>query len=147
MITNSINLYNNFIKLTRNKDLYRNLVGQDIFSDRMMIFLIHFAFYLKVRKTEYKKEIMQKSYDFIFRQLELSIREIGYGDQTINKKMKDFINIFHSILSDIHFWNELDFNQKNDKLKIYLENFNDLKYLVRYFDQFHIDLTKNKLNL
>ena len=112
-----------------------------------MIFLIHFAFYLKVRKTKYNKEILQKSYDFMFRQLELSIREIGYGDQTINKRMKDYINIFHSILSDIHFWNELNFDQKNEKLKIYLDKFNDLKHLVRYFDQFHIDLTKNKLNL
>ena len=147
MTTNNINLYNNFIELTRNKELYKYLEGQDIFSDRMMIFLIHFAFYLKVRKTKYNKEILQKSYDFMFRQLELSIREIGYGDQTINKKMKDYINIFHSILSDIHFWNELNFDQKNEKLKIYLDKFNDLKHLVRYFDQFHIDLTKNKLNL
>ena len=25
--------------------------------------------------------------------LELSIREIGYGDQSINKKMKDYLNL------------------------------------------------------
>ena len=38
-------------------------------------------------------KLLQEIYDFNFRQLELSIREIGYGDQSINKKMKDYINL------------------------------------------------------
>ena len=64
-----------------------------------------------MNKTLYKKneKTLQKLYDFNFRQLELSIREIGYGDQSINKKMKDYINVFHSIISEIHFWNSLEF--------------------------------------
>ena len=40
--------------------------------------------------------------------LELSIREIGYGDQSINKKMKDYINLFHSMVSEIHFWEKFN---------------------------------------
>ena len=36
---------------------------------------------------------MQEIYDYIFRQVELSIREIGYGDQSINKKMKDYLKL------------------------------------------------------
>ena len=44
---------------------------------------------------------MQELYDYFFRQLELSIREIGYGDATINKKMKNYINVFHSMLNEI----------------------------------------------
>ena len=59
--------------------------------------------------------ILQEIYDFNFRQLELSIREIGYGDQSINKKMKDYINLFHSMVSEIHFWNNFIKNYK--KLK------------------------------
>ena len=39
--------------------------------------------------------------------LSLSIREIGYGDQSINKKMKDYINLFHAMVSEIHFWKHL----------------------------------------
>ena len=38
------------------------------------------------------------------RQIELSIREIGYGDATINKKMKDYINILYSIIDKIDNW-------------------------------------------
>ena len=40
-----------------------------------------------------KKKLLQEIYDYIFRQVELSIREIGYGDQSINKKMKDYLNL------------------------------------------------------
>ena len=46
------------------------------------------------------KKILQEIYDFNFRQLELSIREIGYGDQSINKKMKDYINVFQKLKNE-----------------------------------------------
>ena len=40
----------------------------------------------------------------LFPTIRVIYKEIGYGDQSINKKMKDYINLFHSIVSDIHFW-------------------------------------------
>ena len=89
-----INIYNNLVNLTRNKKLYQNFDKQDIFSDRLIFLLLHFAFFLRNFKKNENKEIMQNIYDYVFRQLELSIREIGYGDQTINKKMKTYINTF-----------------------------------------------------
>ena len=85
--------------------MYNGLKKQDSFSDRLILFLVHFAFFLKVYKNKENTQILQKIYDFNFRQLELSIREIGYGDQSINKKMKVYINLFHSILSEIHLYN------------------------------------------
>ncbi len=84
-----INIYNNLVNLTRNKDLYKKFTS-DTFSDRLIFFLLHFAFFLKVFKKDSNKKILQEIYDYIFRQIELSIREIGYGDQSINKKMKDY---------------------------------------------------------
>ena len=81
-----IYIYNNLINYSRNKELYKSLNRDDNFSDRLTLFLLHFAFFLKNFKNEENKIILQKIYDFIFRQLELSIREIGYGDQSINKK-------------------------------------------------------------
>ena len=91
-------------------------------------------------------EILQNIYDFNFRQLELSIREIGYGDQSINKKMKNYINVFHSIVSDIHFWDKLEYIDKEKKISSFLSNFKDINYLVDYFDKFRVDLSKNTLN-
>ena len=111
-----LNIYNNLINLTTNKYLYKHIRSQDSFSDRLILFLFHFAFFLKVYKSEKNTLILQKIYDFNFRQLELSIREIGYGDQSINKKMKDYINVFHAILSDIHFWDTMNNENKRNKL-------------------------------
>ena len=135
------NIYNNLIKLATNKDLYKGFVKQDTFSDRLILFLLHFAFFLKVYKNEKNSKILQEIYDFIFRQLELSIREIGYGDQSINKKMKDYINLFHSILSNIHFWEKYPKNEKRIKLSPFLDNLKN-DYLIEYFDDFHSDLLK-----
>ena len=99
-----IYVYNTLINYTRNKDLYKSLEREDNFSDRLTLFLLHFAFFLRNFKNEKNKIVLQKIYDFNFRQLELSIREIGYGDQSINKKMKDYINLFHSMVSEIHYF-------------------------------------------
>ena len=138
-------LYNNLIKLSRNKILYKNFVKQDTFSDRLIFFLIHFAFFVKNYKNEENTKILQNIYDFIFRQLELSIREIGYGDQSINKKMKDYINLFHSIISEIHFWNDINKQEKKNKFRLFLENDMEIDHLIDYFDDFEIKLSKKNL--
>ena len=134
------------INLTTNKKLYSNLDKRDIFSDRLSLFLLHFAFFLKNFKSVEQKHMLQEIYDFNFRQIELSIREIGYGDQSINKKMKDYINLFHSIISDIHFWNKLSFDEKKKIITKFLENFRNIKDLVVYFDEFNDNLGKKTLN-
>ena len=137
-----LNVYNNLINLTTNKKLYISLRSQDTFSDRLTIFLTHFAFFLKVYKTEENKKILQEIYDFNFRQMELSIREIGYGDQSINKKMKDYINVFHAILSDIHFWDMMNNEDKINKLSKFFNNYEKIDHLIEYFNDFNNILSK-----
>ena len=141
-----LNIYNKLINYTRNKDLYKNLNRDDSFSDRLTLFLLHFSFFLKNFKNEENKKILQEIYDFNFRQLELSIREIGYGDQSINKKMKDYINLFHSMVSEIHFWNTLSRTEKINKISIFLSDFKDIDYLLDYFEEFNKNLSKKTLN-
>ena len=141
-----IHIYNKLINYTRNKDLYKNLNREDIFSDRLTLFLLHFSFFLKNFKKDENKLILQEIYDFNFRQLELSIREIGYGDQSINKKMKDYINLFHSMVSEIHFWDELSKSDKIKKISIFLSEFQNIDDLTQYFDDFNLKLSKKTLN-
>jgi len=139
-------IYNNLINYTRNKDLYKSLGREDNFSDRLNLFLLHFAFFLKNFNNEKNKIVLQDIYDFIFRQLELSIREIGYGDQSINKKMKDYINLFHSMVSEIHFWNSLSRSEKKDKFSIFLSDFTQIVELLDYFEEYNENLSKKTLN-
>tara|TARA_B100001059_G_C17608180_1_gene463117 strand:- start:187 stop:654 length:468 start_codon:yes stop_codon:yes gene_type:complete len=146
MKSDYLNIYNNLIKLTTNKSLYSGFIKQDTFSDRLIFFLIHFAFFLKVYKNQENSKILQEIYDFNFRQLELSIREIGYGDQSINKKMKDYINLFHSIVSEIHFWESYDKNEKKKKISLFLDNLKEIDYIIDYLDDFKDKLSKKNLN-
>ena len=140
-----INIYNNLIKLTINKNLYKNFKNQDTFGDRMVFFLLHFAFFFKSFKNEENTKILQDIYDYCFRQLELSIREIGYGDQSINKKMKDYINLFHSLLSKIHFWDNLSDKEKRDFISMFINKSDNNDYLIDYFNEFSDKLKKKKL--
>jgi cytochrome b pre-mRNA-processing protein 3 len=141
-----LNIYNNLINFSRNKDLYKSLNRQDEFSDRLTLFLLHFSFFLKNFKNDKNKTILQDIYDFIFRQLELSIREVGYGDQSINKKMKEYINLFHSMVSEIHFWSDLTKSEKLSKFSIFLADFREIDHLLVYFEQYNDDLSKKTLN-
>ena len=141
-----LNIYNNLINYTRNKDLYKNLNRNDNFSDRLILFLLHFSFFLKNFKNQENKKILQEIYDFNFRQLELSIREIGYGDQSINKKMKDYINLFHSMVSEIHFWDTLSRSEKLKKFSLFLNDFQNIDELLDYFEEFNSNLSKKTLN-
>ena len=147
MSDNYLNVYNTLINFTRNKDLYLSLNRRDNFSDRLTLFLLHFAFFLKNYKKEENKKILQEIYDFSFRQLELSIREIGYGDQSINKKMKDYVNLFHAMISEIHFWEDLNLTERINKLSLFLSEYDKIDELVVYFQNFNEDLSKKSLNL
>ncbi len=146
MTNELLNIYNNLINYTRNKDLYTSLDRKDEFSDRLTLFLLHFSFFLKNYKNDENKLKLQKIYDFNFRQLELSIREIGYGDQSINKKMKDYINLFHSMVSEIHFWDKLTRTEKLKKFSYFLGDFNEIDDLLDYFEKFNENLSKKTLN-
>ena len=140
-----LNIYNNLIKLTRNKLLFEKLQKNDSFSERLVVFLLHFAFFLKIYKSNQSKDELQDIYDFVFRQIELSIREIGYGDTSINKQMKNYINLFYSIIGQIDKWEKLDSEKKT---AIFLEFLNvgpEKHFFVEYFEKYRLFLLNNTL--
>ena len=137
-----LNIYNNLIKLTRNKNLY-NKKKQDLFYDRMIIFFFHLGFLLKTYKNIEKKDELQKFFDFCIRQIELAIREVGYGDATINKKMKDYVNLLFSIIDKIDKWELLEIAEKKKILNNYINNNQKIDNLVDYYEKYRNFLTKN----
>jgi len=146
MKTGYLNVYNNLVNLTRNKELYKDFQKQDTFSDRMIFFLLHFAFFLKIYKENNDKKLLQEVYDHVFRQVELSIREIGYGDQSINKKMKDYLNLFYGMIDKIHDWDKISTVSRGSILKSFLDNAVNIDFLVVYFDKYRLNLKNNTLN-
>ena len=145
MIKGFVILYNTLVNLSRNKSLFSIFTDKDTFSDRILILLFHFAFFLRQYKNNTDKEYLQKFYDYFFRQIELSLREIGYGDVSINKKMKEYINIFYSILDKINDWSNLDNDKKGEILGFYYKLKDNHLKIVNYFNNFEIYLSKTTL--
>ena len=146
MNNSNLNIYNNLIKLTRNKILYLKLDKQDTFSDRLIILFFHFGFFLKYYKNEVSKKESQGLFDFFIKQIELSIREIGYGDVSINKKMKEYVNLFYSIIEKIEIWENSDVNYRANIIGNFIDISKDSQFYADYFEKYRIYLTKNTLN-
>ncbi len=140
-----INIYNNLVKLTRNKNLYLNLKNNDSFSDRLIILLFHFGFFLKIYKVSMSKNESQDVFDSFIKQIELSIREIGYGDVSVNKKMKDYVNLFYLILGKIENWETLKLDKKKEAFEDLLNIKEDNDSFVKYFDKYSAFLSNNTL--
>mgnify|MGYP001264211249 CR=1 FL=1 len=102
---------------------------------------MHFSIMLIIYK---KKNLAfpQNSYDDLFHCIENNLRELGFGDVSVNKKMKDLNKIFYDILLKIN-KSKNDF-KINEKL-IYkyfaeIENSNNKKdekfdqYFTKFYD-------------
>ena len=112
----------------------------------MIVFFIHFAFFLKVYKKEDNKQYLQKLYDFVFNQIDISLQEAGHGDTTINKKMKNYVSIFHSIIKKVDYWESLKNEEKTNFFSTFFEHSIESSYFVEYFEKYRIFLANNPLN-
>tara|TARA_B100000965_G_scaffold99731_1_gene81750 strand:+ start:1454 stop:1927 length:474 start_codon:yes stop_codon:yes gene_type:complete len=146
MNNNYLNIYNNLIKLTRNKLLYAKMSKKESFSDRLIIFFFHFGFFLKVYKTNANSKELQNLYNYIFKQIELSIREIGYGDVSINKNMKKYVNLMYSIIDKIELWEKLNLNEKSKFISKFLNVNEKSSFFTDYFNKYIDYLTKKSFN-
>ena len=141
-----LNIYNNLVNLSRNKTLFFSFTKKDTFSDRLLIFLFHLAFFLKHFKSKIGPKYLQNFYDYVFRQIELDIREIGYGDQSVNKKMKTYVNLLYSIINKIDKWENYNSKIKIDIFKLYIEIEDNNEKFLEYFDKYSDYLTKISFN-
>ena len=141
-----LNIYNNLIKLTRNKKLYVNLERNDEFSDRLIFLMFHFALFLKNYKSQISKKKSQELFDFFIRQIELSIREIGYGDVSVNKKMKEYVNLFYSILNKIETQNLKEIENLNMFFINLLNTNKNIDFYTDYYKKYDEYLSNNTLN-
>ena len=135
------NLYNNLVKLSRNIFFYKDLNFKDNFETRIILIFLHFSIVIEAFRIKKKGKFPQKIYDNIFTNIEYHLRELGYGDIAVNKKMKLLNKIFYNILLKIsdnkssvfkintsileEYFNSKDNDKANyaSKLSDYFENF------------------------
>ena len=116
-------MYNTLISLSRNILFYRKINLPDSFETRIYLIFFHFSIMMIVSKKKGVK-FSQKMYDNLFHNIENNLRELGYGDVSVNKKMKEFNQILYDILLKID-------NSKKTQNNFYLSH----NLVSKYFDE------------
>ena len=135
-------MYNTLLSLSRNIFFYKKIGLPDTFETRIYLMFIHFSVMMIVFKNKGKK-FDQKSYDSLFHNIENNLREMGFGDVSVNKKMKDFNKLLYDILLKLNKKNDVNTFKINEKLIIdYFKDLKDTKntqYIdfERYFSNFY----------
>ena len=75
----------------------------------------------KIKKIKFPQNI----YDDLFANIENNLRELGFGDVSVNKKMKEINKILYDILLKINL-NETNFKTNKDLILKYFGDFKNL---------------------
>ena len=134
-------LYNTLLTLSRNIFFYKKLKLVDSFETRVYLMLIHFSIILLIFKRKSLK-FNQDKYDSLFHNIENNLRELGFGDISVNKKMKDLNKILYDILLKINIKGVEKFEINGNLLTKYFNNINtsnnrDLVVFKEYFIKFY----------
>jgi cytochrome b pre-mRNA-processing protein 3 len=87
--------------LSRNIFFYKNIKLPDNFETRLYLIFVHLSILMIIYRNRDSK-FNQKLYDSLFHNIENDLRELGFGDVTVNKKMKEFNKISYDILLKIN---------------------------------------------
>tara|TARA_B100001939_G_C16810000_1_gene559544 strand:- start:311 stop:814 length:504 start_codon:yes stop_codon:yes gene_type:complete len=123
-------LYNTLLLLSRNLFFYEKVELKDSFENRIYLMFFHFSIMMIIFKKKGSK-FSQSAYDSFFHNVENNLRELGFGDVSVNKKMKDFNKVLYDIL--------LKIDEKNANFKI------NQNIILKYFKEFNINNDKLEL--
>ncbi len=134
-------MYNTLLTLSRNIFFYKRLKLVDSFETRVYLMLIHFSIILLIFKKKSLK-FNQGKYDSLFHNIENNLRELGFGDISVNKKMKDLNKILYDMLLKINIKGVEKFEINGNLLAKYFNNINtsnnsDLDIFKEYFIKFY----------
>jgi len=121
-------LYNILLFLSRSILFYKKINLPDTFETRIYLMFFHFSILLIIKKKKSEK-FDQKIYDQLFYKIENNLRELGFGDVSVNKKMKEFNKILYDILL---------------KIEIYTKPKNNFKINHKLASKYFIQLKDNK---
>ena len=111
------------VKLSRNIYFYKDIKLEDKLENRIILIFAHLVIILVcLKKKQTDKDFSQELYDNIFLNIENNLREMGHGDVTVNKKMKNLNQIFHDLL--------LKFLDKNNQNKVNVNEMTKFLFLL-----------------
>ena len=96
------NIYTNIVKTSRNKNFFLDFNVEDTVEGRFDIIILHsfivFQFFLHIGQK--KSTLSQLLFDHMFADFDNNLREMGFGDIAVNKRMKQFIKAFYGRISN-----------------------------------------------
>ena len=133
----SSNLYNILLELSRNLYFYKKAQLKDTFETRIYLMYIHFSTILIIFKRK-KIKFPQVLYDDLFKNIENDLRELGFGDVAVNKKMKDLNKVFYDILLKLE-TKEEEFKINKKLILKYFTELNDKEAYYGFFEGYFIN--------
>lgn len=91
-------VYRDILEAARHETLYRECGVPDTPAGRFQMIVLHAAPVFIRYARQGRAEEAQLLFDLIFRDIELSFREIGVGDLSVPKKMKAYMKDFNGLI-------------------------------------------------
>jgi len=134
-IANSI--YNLIVKQSRTKEFYKNLAVPDTIDGRFELIILHFFFIDRVLNKNTKKGelIYQELLDIMYKDFDMSLREMGVGDLSVGKKIYHMTEAFSGRLVAYRL-----FNNKKDKKTIKNTIRKNIYVTVNKVDNSYLDI-------
>jgi len=127
------NLYSKTLIDSRNPDIFKNHLPDDL-NHKILVFLIFLSkIFNNVSKND---ENYQKFFDYIFNRIEIDLRELGYGDMSVNKKMKIIVTKFYSILVDFKNFPDQAMDYKCQILSKYFSKIEQIEDFVEILNKY-----------
>jgi cytochrome b pre-mRNA-processing protein 3 len=91
------NFYNNIVSLARNENLYLKAGVPDTLDGRFELIILHCHFFVKklLEIGTDEKIFAQNLINFMFKDFDRSLREIGVGDLSVGKKVKFMVSSYY----------------------------------------------------
>jgi len=127
------NLYSKTLIDSRNPDIFKNHLPDDL-NHKVLVFLIFLSkIFNNVSKND---QNYQKFFDYIFNRIEIDLRELGYGDMSVNKKMKIIVTKFYSILVDFKNFPDQAMDYKCQILSKYFSKIEQIEDFVEILNKY-----------
>ncbi len=88
-------LYDSAVAQARSPEFYKSLGVPDTFDGRFEMISIHCFFVMNRVTAQGEKALSQKTFDVFFKDMDISLRELGIGDMGIPKHMKRMMKGFN----------------------------------------------------
>lgn len=127
------NIYNKILEDSRNPVIFKNYIDDNLIN-KLSIFLIFLSkIFNNVSKNN---KNYQKFFDYIFNRIESDLRELGYGDMSVNKKMKIIVTKFYSILVDFKNFPDQAMDYKRQILSKYFSKIEQIEDFVEILNKY-----------